>query len=218
MSRVVCRDFILRQCLPPHLGYSQTPYNAPTMMKLILFLSLFATNNIAWPYALNPGLQVEIKREGELYFFTASFDTTLTKCAAYRYLTDYDEAKNFPGVLDLTTSRLSAQKVRVDRTVVEHVLFFDVRLHSIMEYTEIPFDRIEFTQLTGDLKLFQGSWDIVPNQQGSTLRVKGFLEPDTLIPLFIIDYFIKNGLVDKLNAIVQRAEQRKDKTADSCVN
>lgn len=188
------------------------------MMKLILFLSLFVTNNIAWSDALYPGLQAEIKREGDLYFFTASFDTTLTKCAAYRYLTDYEAAKNFPGVIETDVYRQSANKVTVVRTVDEHVMLFDVRLRSVMEYTEKPFDRIEFTQLAGDLKAFQGSWDIMPNPQGSTLKFKGFLEPDTLIPLFIIDYFIKNGLIDKLNAIVMMAEKRKTMPTSRCVD
>jgi len=187
------------------------------MTRLILFLSLFATNNIAWPDPFYPGLQVEIRREGDLYFFMASFDTTLSKCAAYRYLTDYEATKNFPGVIDSVVYRQSANKAQVDRTVDEHVLFFDVRLHAVMEYTEKPFDRIEFTQLTGDLKAFWGSWDIEPNQQGSTLRFNGFMEPDTLIPLFIIDHFIKNGLMDKLNTIAMMAEKRKDIPPRRCM-
>jgi hypothetical protein len=85
-----------------------------------------------------------------------------------------------------------------------------------MEYTEKPFDSISFTQLTGDSKTFQGNWDIEPNQQGSTLRFKGLWEPDTMIPLFIIDHFAKNGLVDKFNAIAELAEKRKDKEPASC--
>jgi len=180
------------------------------MMKLILFLSLFAANNIAWPDALYPGLQMEIKREGDLYFFTASFDTTLTKCAAYRFLTDYEATNDFPGVVESVVHRQSAHKVQVDRTVVEHILLFDFRLHSVIEYTEKPFDRLEFTQLTGDFKSFQGSWNIVPAQQGSTLKFAGFLEPDTIFPLFVIDHFIKHGLIDNLNAIALRAKKRKD--------
>jgi len=188
------------------------------MMKLIFFFLLFVANNIAWSDAPYPGLQVEVKREHDLYYLAASFDTTLTKCAAYRYLTDYEATQNFPGVIASIVDRQSALKILVNSTIDEHILLFDVRLHLIMEYTEKPFDRIEFTQLKGDLKTFRGSWDIVPNKQGSTLRFKGFLEPDTLIPLFIIDHFIKNSLVDKLNAIALMAEKRKDMPLNSCVD
>lgn len=187
------------------------------MTKIILFLFLFMTNNnMAWSDAHYHGLQVDVKRDGNLYTFNASFDTSLSTCAAYRYLTDYEAAKNLPGVVESSAYRQSANKVKVERTADEHVLFFYVRLHSVMEYTEKPFDNIAFTQLTGDSKTFQGSWDIEPNQQGSTLRFKGLWEPDTLIPLFIIDHFAKNGLIDRFNAIAELAEKRKNMQPTSC--
>jgi hypothetical protein len=180
------------------------------MTKLILCLLLLMTNNnVAWSDARYPGLQVDVKRDGSLYTFNASFDTPLTKCAAYRYLTDYEAAKNLPGVVESKANRQSADKVKVERTADEQVLFFYVRLHSVMEYTEKPFDSIAFTQLTGDSKIFQGNWVIEPNQQGSTLKFQGSWEPDTLIPLFVIDHFAKNGLIDRFSAIAALAEKRK---------
>ena len=159
---------------------------------------------------------MDVTREGSQYSFTASFDTLLTKCAAYHYLTDYEAAKQLPGVIESLAYRESANTVRVERTADEQVLFFHVRLHSVMEYTEKPFDRIEFTQLTGDSKTFQGNWLIEPNQQGSTLKFQGVWEPDTLIPLFIIDHFAKNGLIDRFSAIARLAEKRKDLQSASC--
>ena len=186
---------------------------------MILFLLLLMTNsNVAWSGAHYHGLQVDVKREGNLYTLSASFDTSLTKCAAYRYLTDYEAAKNLPGVVESTAYRQSANKVKVERTADERVLFFYVRLHSVMEYTENPFNNIAFTQMAGDSKMFQGSWDIEPNQQGSTLRFKGLWEPDSVIPLFIIDHFAKNGLIDRFSAIAELAEKRKDIQSGSCVS
>lgn len=188
------------------------------MTKLIMFLLLFLTSIIAWADEPDHGLQVDVKRKGDLYTLIASFDTPLTKCAAYHYLTDYPAARNLPGVIKSVAYRQSANIVEVDRTADEHILFFNVRLHSVMEYTEKPFDHIEFTQLKGDSKAFQGSWDIVPNQQGSTLRFKGLWEPDTMIPLFIIDYFAKNGLLDEFKAIAKLADKYNDHLLTSCAD
>ncbi len=188
------------------------------MIRRVLFLSLFMTNNLAWPDAHYPDLQVAVNRDGNLYTLIASFETPLSKCAAYHYLTDYDAAKDLPGVIASSAYRQSANHVKVNRTDDEHVLFFHVRLHSVMEFTEEPFDGISFTQLTGDSKMFQGSWDIEANQNGSTLRFKGLWEPDTLIPLFIIDHFARNGLVDRFSTIAQLAEKRKDILATNCAN
>jgi hypothetical protein len=188
------------------------------MTKLILFLMIFMVSNTAWPYDSHRELQVGVTRKGGLYTLIASFDTSLTQCAAYHYLTDYGGAKDLPGVIRSIAYRESANKVKVDRTADQHILFFNVRLHSVMEYTEKPFDRISFTQLSGDSKAFQGSWDIVPNQQGSTLTFRGLWQPDSLIPFFIIDHFAKNGLRDKFNAIAKLAEKRKGMLSTSCGN
>ena len=115
------------------------------MVRRAFLLLLLIASNMAWSAAHYRGLQVEVTREGSLYTFVASFDTPLTKCAAYHYLTDYEAAKQLPGVLESSALRLSANKVKVERTVDEHVLFFYVRLHSVMEYTENPFDSLTFT-------------------------------------------------------------------------
>src|SRR5271169_3365447 len=188
------------------------------MATRILFLLLIMTINVGWADDHYPGLQVDVKREGRVYTITASFDTPLSRCASYRYLTDYAGAKDLPGVIESVAYPQSANHVKVDRTADEHVLFFHFRIHSVMEYTEKPFDSISFTQLTGDSKMFQGNWEIEPNQQGSTLRFNGSWEPDTLIPLFIIDHFAKNGLIDRFSAIAHLAEKRKDLLSTSCMD
>jgi len=196
-------------------------YNKPHiqsgMTKLILFLLLLMTNNFAWSDARYNGLQVDVKRDGRLYSFNASFDTPLTKCAAYHYLIDYEAAKSLPGVVGLLAHRQSADKVKVELTAEEHILFFNVQIISVMEYTEKPFDSISFIQLTGKSKLFQGNWDIESNQKGSTLRFHGLWEPGTRVPLFLIDLFIKNSLIDKFSAIARLAEKRKDIPQAGCV-
>lgn len=164
------------------------------MAKLIWVLLIFVTSTMAWAGEPDHALKVQVNRKGDLYTLIASFDTSPTKCAAYHYLTDYAAAGHLPGVIKSVSYRLSANNVEVDRIADNHILFFNVRLHSVIEYTEQPFDHIEFAQLKGDSKAFRGSWDIVQNQHGSTLKFRGLWEPDTMIPLFIIDYFAKNGL------------------------
>lgn len=186
------------------------------MMRRILFGWLLMTSTMAWPDTQYPGLQVDVKRTGSLYTFIASFDTPLTTCAAYRYLTDYEAAKNLPGVVESVAYRETATRVRVERTAEEHVLFFHVHLHSIMEYMEKPYEGISFRQLSGDSKEFRGNWDIQPNPHGSTLRFQGLWEPDTMIPLFIIDHFAKNGLVDRFSAIARLAERREGTASTRC--
>ncbi len=187
------------------------------MKKLILSGLLLIITSANASDSHYPGLLVDVKRDGDLFTFNASFDTPLTKCAAYHYLTDYESAAAMPGVVESSSYRQSSTKVRVERTAVEHVLFFHVRLHSVIEYTENPIEDISFTQIAGDSKVFSGTWHIQPNRQGSRLNFHGIWEPDTLIPLFIIDHFAKNGLVDKFTAIAQLAEKRQNNKAPACL-
>ena len=186
-------------------------------MRILFFLLSILVCNAGWADERFPGLQVDVKRKGDVYFFTASFDTSLSKCAAYHYLTDYKAAKDLPGVIKSSFQRESADHVKVDRTAYQRVLFFRVRIHSVMEYTEKPFGSLSFMQLSGDSKMFRGDWEIEPNPQGSTLKFSGTWEPDTLIPNFVIDHFAENGLVDKFSAIARLAEKRKDKLSNRCL-
>jgi len=189
------------------------------MMKgRMLFGILLTIAMPAWAGEQSDGVQVQVNRQGSLYTFAASFDTTLSQCAAYHYLTDYDAAKLLPGVISSSAVRESDDRVRVDRVTDEQVMFFHVRLRSVMEYTESPFDRITFTQLSGDSKMFRGNWIIEPLPTGSRLIFQGVWEPDTVLPLFIIDHFARHGLVDRFSAIASLAEQRKELETRRCTD
>jgi hypothetical protein len=181
------------------------------------FLLVLAAN-AAWAGDQYPGLQVDVSREGDRYTLLASFETSLSRCAAFNFLTDYDAAKLLPGVIASRTFREDNGKARVDRTAEERILFMHIRLHSVVEYTELPLDGIEFNQIAGDSKLFRGAWHIEPGLQGSVLRYNGVWEPDTLIPLFIIDHFARHGLLERFSAIAQLAQERKDILSQSCTD
>lgn len=133
-------------------------------MRWLAFL--FLISNSAWSYADHYGLQVDVKREGRVYVYSASFNTPLTKCKAYRYLIDYESKKALPGVVEILVYRQSANKAKVELTADEPVLFFNVRINSVLEYTEKAFESVSFRQLSGNSIIFQGNWDIKPNPEG----------------------------------------------------
>jgi len=188
------------------------------MYKHIVFVVLFIAACTARADTYQPSLQVEVNRVGNVYSLAAQFHSSLTKCAAYHYLTDYEAAKGLPGVVESNSVRQSSDTVMVDRVADEQVLFLRVRLRSKMEYKELPSEGISFTQLSGDSKRFEGSWHIDPHPQGSTFRFQGIWEPDTVIPLFVIDHFAKNGLKDRFGAIASLAEKKKTSLSNSCNN
>lgn len=192
------------------------------MLKRIFFKAilplLLLADNPAMSESIFPEVKIAVDRKDSVYHLTASVTTSLSKCAAYHYLTDYEAAVNLPGVVESIATRESAYTVKVRRTADERVLFFHVRLRSVLEYTETPDEHLSFRQLQGDSKSFQGRWDVAAREQGSTLNFQGIWEPDTYIPMFVIDYFAKNELLDKFTAIALLAEQRKEIASSGCTN
>ena len=188
------------------------------MHKHLVFILLFFLADMARSDIDQQKLKVEVNRVGNVYSLAVQFHSSLTQCAAYHYLTDYEAAKSLPGVIESNSVRQSSDTVMVERVADEQVLFLRVRLRSKMEYKELPIEGISFTQLSGDSKRFEGSWHIAPHPQGSILRFRGVWEPDTVIPLFVIDHFAKNGLADRFGAIALLAEKNKAMLSKNCDN
>jgi hypothetical protein len=162
------------------------------------------------------GLHVAVEREGDRYHLSATLPTTLSECAAWRYLTDYDAAVQLPGVISSTSHRESDNKVTVKRVADERILFLHINLRSVMEFTEFPMTRLTFTQIEGDSKSFHGEWRIESGTDGSTLHFSGVWEPDTLLPLFIIDHFAEHDLERRFAEISRLAEGLKARHSAGC--
>jgi hypothetical protein len=185
-----------------------------TLILLVALLLALAAN--ATPFPDDNALQVSVQRTGDTYLLNASFDTSLSQCAAYRYLTDYESATKLPGILDSKAFRETDNTVKVERTAEERVLFMRIHLHSVMKFTEYPNNKLTFTQLSGDSKSFSGSWLIEPNTSGSTLQFEGRWEPDTVLPLFIIDHFAKHDLEKRFGEIARLAEAQNTLQTAKC--
>lgn len=185
------------------------------MKNNVIGFILLAVNLPAW--ADDANLQLSVQRKDGLYHIAASFNTTLSPCAAYNFLTDYDAADQMPGVLESHATRESANTVKVARIGDEKILFFHVHLKSTLEFTEHPQTSVAFVQLTGDSKRFDGTWTIEDRPQGGSIfHFDSMWQPDTMIPLFIIDYFAKKKLAAKFTYMAQFAEQRKAELSASC--
>jgi hypothetical protein len=177
------------------------------MMTLILLL--FAHASWADGEFDRFNVQAKVVRQDDTFLFVASYQTPLNQCQAYRYLTDYEAAKKVPGVTESKPTRISSNKVLVERSAEEKILFFSVKLHTLIEYTEYPIKGTEFTQIKGDSKRFSGKWSVEPSSVGSVIKYEGVLEPDSHLPMFIIKYFIENSLEDRFKIMAKLSAERK---------
>ena len=161
-------------------------------------------------------LKVKVTRKGHELHTMASFHVPLDKCQAYRFLTDYDASGNIPGVESSKTTRLGEHKARVDLSLKEMILFFPVKMNSVLEFDERPFLGTDFVQTQGHIKTYTGSWRMSPNPTGTTFNYQAVAEPDSALPMFVIQFFIEHRLTESFAAIAKIATERRNKPVQAC--
>lgn len=161
-------------------------------------------------------VKVSVQRVDDQFNVDATYQTPLNACQAYRYLTDYEAAKNIPGVVESKVTRQSANKVLVERTADETILLFRVRLSSQIEYIEHPYSGTDFHQVKGDSKVFKGKWTTHPNDEGTLFHYQGVVVLESVFPMFVIEYFIKNSIKDRFAVMARMAKERKHLQVAQC--
>lgn len=160
--------------------------------------------------AVNPhNVQVSTKAIDGRIQIDASYTAPINLCSAFAFITAYEGAKNIPGILESKVLSRSGNKVRVYRVVEEQILFFPIELKSTIEYTEVPNRLIAFEQISGDTKFYKGSWRLFPDKDFTTFKYDALVEPSSLIPPSITEYFMKNSLRERFEVMAQKARENK---------
>ncbi|QWE16641.1 SRPBCC family protein [Polynucleobacter sp. AP-Nino-20-G2] len=181
----------------------------------VFFLSLIS-GVLAQETATPIDLRLLVARNGDRFQINASYEAPINACEAFAFITDYEGAKYLPGIVDSKVVSRSGNKARVTRLLEERILFIPFEMRSELEYTEVPNKTLHFEQLSGDTKYYKGSWRLIPDKGFTTFVYDGQVEPNSLIPSVVIEYFIKNILRRQFEAMAEMASQRKSLTRLSC--
>jgi hypothetical protein len=159
-------------------------------LSLLLFMQLSSAQaqDVSSPY----DLKVSVVRAGERFQVNASYEVPITVCEAFAFITDYEGAKSFPGVVDSKVLSRAGNRVRVARLLEERILFIPFEMRSELEYVEVPNKVLLFEQLNGDTKYYKGSWRLFPDKGSTTFKYDAQVEPSSLVPSSVIEFFIKN--------------------------
>lgn len=154
-------------------------------------------------------LKVNVQRAGPEFIIEASYLTSISQCEAYRFLTDYEDLQLAPGMVESKIRKREGNKVTIERLVEERVLLFPLKIHSVLEYTELPNRGLNFTQIKGDNKSFSGSWRLKSDDKGVQVTYRAALEPNSVVPNGVIEYFMKNNIQKNFENIAQGMEANK---------
>ena len=189
------------------LGMFATFKRAASYLLILIFSEAYAHFALA---AQSPfDMKVAVDRIGAIFQVHASYVVPVSECQAYTFLTDYEAAKNIPGIRESKVINRSANKVQVERVVEERVLFIPIYLRSLLEFSEVSDKRLDFTQLEGHAKSYRGSWVIEPDKNGTRFIHQASFELETSIPLFLIQYFLENSATRRFEIMAERAVQQQ---------
>jgi Polyketide cyclase / dehydrase and lipid transport len=161
-------------------------------------------------------LKVRIDRVGAGFSIEASYLTNISQCEAYVFLTDYEDVRMTPGLIESKVKKREGNKVTIERLIEERVLLFPLRMYSILEYTEQLNQGLNFVQTKGDSKAYSGSWRLKTGDKGVQVRYQAFLEPNSSVPIGIIEYFMKNNMQKNFENIAQAMDKNRDSLNLAC--
>jgi hypothetical protein len=176
---------------------------------LTLFLCISSIGGYAQENTHPHDVQVSTRAIDGRIQIDASYVVPINICNAFAFITAYEGAKNIPGILESKVMSRAGNKVRVYRVIEEQILFFTVELRSTIDYTEVPNRLVTFEQISGDTKYYKGSWKLSQDKELTIFRYEALVEPHSLIPSSIIEYFMKNNLKERFELMAQKAREHK---------
>lgn len=180
-------------------------------MKLLFSCFLIAVSGIGFAQDASNSydLRVAVTRTGDRFQVNASYEVPITPCEAFAFITDYEGAKSLPGIVDSKVISRSGNKVKVARLLEERILFIPFEMRSELEYVEFPNKALLFEQLSGDTKYYKGSWKLSAEKDSTVFKYDAQVEPNSMVPSAIIDFFIKNIIRRQFESMAELASQRK---------
>jgi len=187
-------------------------------MKQLPYFFLIASCGIALAQESSNAydLKVAVTRAGDRFQVNASYEVPITICEAFAFITDYEGAKNLPGIVDSKVLSRSGNKVKVARLLEERILFIPFEMRSELEYVEIPNKALLFEQLSGDTKYYKGSWRLFSVRDLTNFKYDAQIEPNSLVPAAVIEFFIKNILRRQFESMAEVASLKKSAPPKAC--
>jgi len=161
-------------------------------------------------------VQVSVTAVEGRFHIQASYAIPINICNAFAFITDYEGAKNIPGILEAKILSRVGNKVWVYRVIEEQTLYFPIAMKSVTEFIETPNRSLAFEQISGDMKSYMGSWRLVSDKAKTGFKYEAWVEPGSIIPSAVMEYFLKNSARGRFEMMAQRASQNKTIDTQAC--
>ncbi len=159
-------------------------------------------------------LEVAVKRvqAGDHYVFevNASGEVRASPAAVWKILTNYDTMNEY--VPDLQTSKVLSRvgnRAIVEQFGVARFLFIRRNIHLVVQVDEEPMTAIGIGLVTGDMKVYNCRWEMVPVPEtgGTRIVYSGKLVPKFYVPGMLGANIIRSDIERMMAAVLERLDR-----------
>ena len=159
---------------------------------------------------------VSVHKVGESFEVKASYLAPMDICNAFAFITDYEDARNIKGIAESRIISRTDNKVIVERKAKETVLLFPLEINTTIEYIEISNRGLNFEQIQGDNKTYKGTWRLEPQGSSTKFVYQSVIEPNSMVPKTVLEYFMKNTIKKRFEAMAARASLKAHAPNPKC--
>jgi ribosome-associated toxin RatA of RatAB toxin-antitoxin module len=160
-----------------------------------------------------PKLEVSVKRVdvGDMHVFevVSSGEVNAAPAAVWKILTNYERMPEF--VPDLKTTKVlsrSGNRAVIEQYGTARFLFLRRAIQLVVQATEEPISAIDINLVSGDMKVYNCRWELVPTETGGTrILYTGKLVPKFYVPGMLGANIIRADIERMMHAVLERLEK-----------
>ena len=129
--------------------------------------------------------------------------------AVWKILTNYERMPEF--VPDLKTTKVlsrSGNRAVIEQYGTARFLFLRRAIQLVVQATEEPISAIDINLVSGDMKVYNCRWELVPTETGGTrILYTGKLVPKFYVPGMLGANIIRSDIERMMHAVLERLEK-----------
>ena len=177
--------------------------------RLFLCAAIVVMSSVAGAAADNA--PVSVVETGGVYRVSATFSIPQSPAAAIAVLTDFERIPEYvPDMKASTVRERSDTRTVVEQEAVAKFMMFSKRIHLVLHVSEAA-GTITFRDACGkSFAVYEGSWEVKPAGQGSTITYRLAAKPTFEVPAFVLRRLLKRDATDLIDRIKAEMQSRSN--------
>lgn len=201
----------LERAVPPYPahGFHSSIPMAALALRLLCVLALLVIEQ-----AQAAEVVVRASRQGDVLEVEASAEFAADVRQTWRVLTDYDHLADFiPGMHVSRILLREGNGLLLEQKGEARLLFFSYPIEVRLAVDEFPYERITSRAVAGNFKEMRGDYHLEAGEGRTTLRYRGRMRPDFLVPPLIGTFVLRKNVERQFGALIDEILRRQKRGA-----